>query len=670
MKIRRIWYCIGILALVLVSPGNIKLSSGQGISDIVRITPEYLQLAEDTSFEAPPTFVINGSSDEFSVEHHIPENENDTGYAVLNWTHAANTSLNYRPEEDEILPDCYDFVYLLKNLKWNYTVLPSDVIVSLSYNVNRTGDFYTGSGSSMFEIFIWFYDSSGNWILARDDIPVYTEPLLERDFEIAYLDIHDIFLGMVEDEEGMQEDPSDDFQIRIGLAPTFLFLNNTDSEPWRTYNGSVCIELYNLEVHVAADIEPDTYDILQPLKVATWGNDHYSEYNPEYTITENGSVIALVTSSDVYTDMSYHSLVKWDSLGKREWDDTWHDLRYTKGEDIAYYNGSIYTVGTEYLNNTQKDMIITKWNLTGDLVWKRVIDTGCSDEGKEIGIDSDGSIYVLGYVINWNDSNHYTFLAKYDQYGDHLWNVTFPSLLVDKYHFYIGPNREIYVNSLPDGGLVRWNADGSHYSVLMDQFNDVTFDSDGEVYTISYVDKSTTLKKWTDDGELLWTKCISIQYGGPWYEYIIPDSIDYYNDSVYVLLKFNRLDVGYTLCKFDTEGNQLWNKTILDLTWFSTWLENKQFFMKFGNNGLLYIGSNKFNTATEEIDIALAVFNPEKIVIPEITSTTTNTTSTGSSGSGSMGVIIISFSMGVFVIVLIIIFYRRKVSFSKPHTNN
>ena len=119
MKIRRIWYCIGILALVLVSPGNIKLSSGQGISDIVRITPEYLQLAEDTSFEAPPTFVINGSSDEFSVEHHIPENENDTGYAVLNWTHAANTSLNYRPEEDEILPDCYDFVYLLKNLKWN-----------------------------------------------------------------------------------------------------------------------------------------------------------------------------------------------------------------------------------------------------------------------------------------------------------------------------------------------------------------------------------------------------------------------------------------------------------------------------------------------------------------------------------------------------------------------
>ncbi|MHA1930688.1 MAG: hypothetical protein ACTSV2_19120 [Candidatus Thorarchaeota archaeon] len=53
---------------------------------------------------------------------------------------------------------------------------------------------------------------------------------------------------MVEDDNGLQEDPEDTFTIAVGLAPTNYFLEFLGEEPWKTYDGSVVATIRQLNL--------------------------------------------------------------------------------------------------------------------------------------------------------------------------------------------------------------------------------------------------------------------------------------------------------------------------------------------------------------------------------------------------------------------------------------
>ncbi|RFS16975.1 SBBP repeat-containing protein [Emticicia sp. C21] len=102
-------------------------------------------------------------------------------------------------------------------------------------------------------------------------------------------------------------------------------------------------------------------------------------------------------------------------------------------------NGNIFVTG--YFHNTitfgantltssgQKDVFIAKYSNNGTLQWvQRAGGTG-DDEGKSLGVDSNGNLYITG-VINGNvtfggnsylSSGNSVFIVKFDANGDLLW---------------------------------------------------------------------------------------------------------------------------------------------------------------------------------------------------------------------------------------------------------
>jgi hypothetical protein len=328
-----------VLSFLIVLPIGIQLVEGQysGPSIIV----EFLQIVEDPTFESPPNFAINGSSDEFSTSYQNSTGGEDYNRAILNWTHTANNPLDFRPPPEPDFPDCNDFVYQYQNLTWDYEVEPQDLWVKVEFRMNFTGDF----GREMAKIHVWFIDSSGSWCMI-DSFMVFHSDLDEEWISVDSNEMGVIFQGMVENSEGVQEDPSDDFIICVGVAPSDSFREYSVTEPWRTYNGSVILELSKLEVHVAADVVETITDKLPTIANQAWVSPH-NETVSYFDMASDGTIYGITTTSNTDKGISQLSLVKWDPLTNIVWNVTWNESRYVVARGISIVEDYIYSTGYE-----------------------------------------------------------------------------------------------------------------------------------------------------------------------------------------------------------------------------------------------------------------------------------------------------------------------------------
>ncbi|MHA2300137.1 MAG: ABC transporter permease, partial [Candidatus Thorarchaeota archaeon] len=194
--------------------------------------------------------VVEGSSGEFSGTRNFADSPGEKSNVTFEWTRVANTSIEFRspPDTDGNLPDTLDFVYYAQTFEWEYERLPKDVNITVSYNIETTGDFSTDEyGGKMFELMVWLIDSSGNWTRIFQSVPPYTGALVNRPIDLGFLDILEGWDGMIDEGEG-QEDPTDSLTIAVGLAPTYSFTRAaTGPEPWTYYNGSVTATITHLE---------------------------------------------------------------------------------------------------------------------------------------------------------------------------------------------------------------------------------------------------------------------------------------------------------------------------------------------------------------------------------------------------------------------------------------
>jgi hypothetical protein len=118
-----------------------------------------------------------------------------------------------------------------------------------------------------------------------------------------------------------------------------------------------------------------------------------------------------------------------------------------------------------------------------------------------------------------------------------------------------------------------------------------------------------------------------------------------------LIVKHERLNYYYELYKIDLNGSKIWNKTILDLNWRAMHT-SFGFYMEFGTNGLLYIGS-PINTAAGGTDLGLAILNPENAPYPPSTTST--------DGFFDNPLVFILFVVGGISAVVIILVYIKKV---------
>lgn len=242
------------------------------------ITKEYLT---DPYLHETPKMAVNGTSDEFSFAHQSIDSLNNYSYVNLTWSHTAGTELSYKwadsvthEDPNNTYADFNDFVYFDQNVSWPWNAEPSDVNMSISFATFTTGNFTYGTvplNNYWFRIYVWILDSSGDWTrvyTSRD--ATYVPEIQERRISLNYYSIQSVFGGMVSRNNTPQVDPLNQFTVRVGVAPTYRFLNPLTRPPWMYNNGSVTFQVTHLKLVAYGDY-------FGLLGTTNWGADAYSQ---------------------------------------------------------------------------------------------------------------------------------------------------------------------------------------------------------------------------------------------------------------------------------------------------------------------------------------------------------------------------------------------------------
>lgn len=114
--------------------------------------------------------------------------------------------------------------------------------------------------------------------------------------------------------------------------------------------------------------------------------------------------------------------IKYDSAGNMLWVRTTQiPGKYIWSPYIAADgNGNVYITGhTESLADPNIDVVLMKYDASGNLLWSKLFDNGGNEAGQDVAVDSTGNAYVTGWSIG---SPSTLFLMKFDQNGNQLWN--------------------------------------------------------------------------------------------------------------------------------------------------------------------------------------------------------------------------------------------------------
>lgn len=240
----------GVLAIMLLSQFSMTVAASDLQSKVpsaLQTFTETFEVIPDPSLRAGGSFSSHGDSDEFSGL--VSAGSGPTsGYVNLIWTHVAGTEVQLAQ-----VPDIGDFCYTPIAFNWNLERVPIDAMFYLNYAILTTGDFNSTDGAQMFKVRSWLIDSSDNWEPLFESEPPYTTTSSQYSYDLNYFDLANGWEGMVEDENGVQEDPQDVLQVAVGLTSTENFDSYNGDIPWQEYNGTVIARVDSLSLVVTVE---------------------------------------------------------------------------------------------------------------------------------------------------------------------------------------------------------------------------------------------------------------------------------------------------------------------------------------------------------------------------------------------------------------------------------
>ncbi len=231
-----------------LAPGWMVIFDPSGVTTGEYMPDKHLLNSELTNFEERGL-----RQSEFSGQQYA--GSDSAGYADLIWEHSPESlDMDWRLlDPSGQMPDSNSFIFFTQEFEWEYNTLPSDVNITLELAVTNTGSFATEENSGlMFKVYMWLIDPSGNWRQIYKSYPPYAEIFQSRRIDLNYFDLDAAWSGMIEDENGDQEDPNDFLKVAVGLAPTTNFrgaYNSTHSNE-EVYDGSVSVTIKSVSMLV------------------------------------------------------------------------------------------------------------------------------------------------------------------------------------------------------------------------------------------------------------------------------------------------------------------------------------------------------------------------------------------------------------------------------------
>jgi len=271
------------------------------------------------------------------------------------------------------------------------------------------------------------------------------------------------------------------------------------------------------------------------IKYDSWGNQIWNQtwgesgYDYGLSGEVDGNDIYLVGNTD-FSGSAHGLLVKFNSSGSQIWNRTWSNPGTSEFRGIAKDSDhNLYLIGSILNNETiYGALLLVKINSSsGTEVWHQIWDSSNNEFSGNIAVDSNNNIYLVGYTKIVGEFDFETLLIKYDSAGTQEWNRT-------------------------------WGGDRHHFgeSVVVDDYNNV-YIAGTQGFGGDFID--AFMVKYDSMGNCLWNQTWGVLADSETCSDILVDSENnsyltgYFTESGFGTFKF--------LVKFDSSGNQLWNKT-------------------------------------------------------------------------------------------------------------
>lgn len=167
----------------------------------------------------------------------------------------------------------------------------------------------------------------------------------------------------------------------------------------------------------------------------TYGGDGWEKAHSVLATTDGGYILAGSTKPVVSSSKRTMWLVKVDTVGKMEWNQTFGGEDESTAYDIIITTDGGYALagstGSAY--NGTLDMILVKTNATGQLEWSRTYGGEQNDETRSLIATTDGGYALTGYTTDpSNDNLEDMWLVKTNASGHAEWNRTYGGKGIDR----------------------------------------------------------------------------------------------------------------------------------------------------------------------------------------------------------------------------------------------
>jgi len=221
-------------------------------------------------------------------------------------------------------------------------------------------------------------------------------------------------------------------------------------------------------------------------------------------------------------------LTKYNLTGTKQWVKIWGSATndYSFGVSLDP-SGNAYVAGCTLggfdgeVNAGKRDICLTKYNASGTKQWTRIWGSTAADYGEDVSVDSSGNVYVAGHTNGEYDSQ--TNAGGYD-------------ICLTKYNA---------------SGTKQWTRIWG--SAFDDYSRDVSADSSGNAYVTGYTNGEFDGQSSTGDREIFLTKYNAS--GTKQWTRIWGSQFDDYGNGVYVDVSGDAYVTGYTYDEFDGETN-------------------------------------------------------------------------------------------------------------------